>query len=106
MPGADYQLWWDLHNAARAVLNRRYVRSDAPRVKIHLADPGCPTPDQRLDLEFAFVSLRDSCKVVYGVDVFCQRAKWHPADFHAAGYGPGRVRWPAIPPEPAEIVWQ
>ena len=64
------------------------------------------TKDEQLTLEFAYTSLDDSCRDEYSPHVFCRRNRRHPADFHAAGYGPGRVKWTVALPDTADIVWQ
>lgn len=50
------------------------------------------TPDERLDLEFAYTTQTDSCKDLYSPFVWCRRP-WRHKDEHAAGFGPGRIRW-------------
>jgi hypothetical protein len=38
MPGGD-QLWRQQYDQARTAVDRRYARSDAPRLKIRLINP-------------------------------------------------------------------
>lgn len=53
------------------------------------------TPDERLDLEFAYVSYGDSCKDVHSPAQVCRREFGH-ADEHACGFGAQRRRWPNL----------
>jgi hypothetical protein len=48
--------------------------------------------DERLDLEFAYVTYDDSCRDLYGPWHLCRRPRGHDGE-HAAGYGTNRVRW-------------
>ena len=48
--------------------------------------------DERLDLEFAYTSYRDSCRDPYSPSYRCRRPIGHDGA-HAAGFGAHRVRW-------------
>ncbi len=48
--------------------------------------------DDRLDLEFAYTSYRDSCRALYSPQYLCRRPVGHEGA-HAAGFGSQRVRW-------------
>ncbi len=48
--------------------------------------------DDRLDLEFAYTSFRDSCRDLHSLVYRCRRPAGH-AGAHAAGFGPYRIRW-------------
>ena len=58
---------------------------------------GARTPEQLLDLEFAYTSWDDSCRdllLTDGADFReCRRSSGHEGD-HASGFGYGRVTWP------------
>lgn len=70
----------------------------AHRLKIHLSDPIRPGADELLTLEFAFVTMDDSCKDLYSLDGppsldrFCRRMHDHKGK-HACGFGDNRVQW-------------
>ena len=51
--------------------------------------------DERLDLEFAYTSYRDSCQDLYSPQYLCRRPGGHSGT-HAAGFGAERVRWEAL----------
>ena len=51
--------------------------------------------DERLDLEFAYTSYRDSCQDLYSPQYLCRRPGGHVGT-HAAGFGAERVRWEAL----------
>ncbi len=48
--------------------------------------------DERLDLEFAYTSYRDSCRDLYSLSYRCRRPLGHSGE-HAAGFGTDRVLW-------------
>jgi len=48
--------------------------------------------DDRLDLEFAYTSYRDSCRDLYSPHYVCRRPLGHDG-VHAAGFGAERLRW-------------
>jgi hypothetical protein len=48
--------------------------------------------DDRLDLEFAYTSYRESCRALYSPQYLCRRPVGHDGA-HAAGFGADRVRW-------------
>ena len=48
--------------------------------------------DDRLDLEFAYTSYRDSCRDLYSPQYVCRRPVGHEG-VHAAGFGAERLRW-------------
>ena len=48
--------------------------------------------DDRLELEFAYTSYRDSCRDLYSPQYLCRRPVGHEGT-HAAGFGDERVRW-------------
>jgi hypothetical protein len=48
--------------------------------------------DERLDLEFAYTTYRDSCRDLYSPLLLCRRPAGHDG-VHAAGFGVTRVRW-------------
>jgi hypothetical protein len=55
--------------------------------------------DARLDLEFAYTTLPDSCRDIYSPFYACRRPLRHEG-VHAAGFGPDRLRWERRPDEP------
>ena len=48
--------------------------------------------DDRLDLEFAYTTYRDSCRDLYSPHYVCRRPLGHDG-VHAAGFGAERLRW-------------
>lgn len=48
--------------------------------------------DDRLDLEFAYTTYRDSCRDLYSPHYLCRRPLGHEGE-HAAGFGTERLRW-------------
>lgn len=73
------------------------MRGSMRRLKIHLGDPIRPSADEQLDIEFAFTSWADNCRVPQltedGDFPECRRRLGHEG-WHASGYGAGRIRWP------------
>lgn len=54
------------------------------------------TGDERLDLEFAFITWQDSCRDPSPTLQQCRRIRGH-AGPHAAGFGSGRNQWGDVP---------
>ena len=48
--------------------------------------------DRHLDLEFAYTAYADSCRDLHSPHYLCRRPTGHEGP-HAAGFGPGRLRW-------------
>ena len=57
--------------------------------------------DERLDLEFAYTTLPDSCRDIYSPYYSCRRPLRHEG-VHAAGFGPHRLRWDQQPDNPLD----